>query len=239
MRILLEIWRQRDATRRRAASSGTRSPDVNEHMSFLEMLDVLNRAARRARRGAGRVRLRLPRGDLRDVRVPRERRARTARSRNATICQTHMRHFRDGDVLRLEPWRAAAFPVREGPRASTAARSTGSSRRAATSRCAPGARPRRTRSSCPKPAADRAMEAAACIGCGACVAACPNASAALFTGREGRRTSACCRRVSRSAARASSPWRRRRAPRGSATARPSASARRSARPGSSSRSSRG
>ncbi|HEY6100625.1 MAG TPA: succinate dehydrogenase/fumarate reductase iron-sulfur subunit, partial [Anaeromyxobacter sp.] len=101
--------------------------------------------------------------------------------RNATICQTHMRHFHDGETLRLEPWRAAAFPVVKDLVVD----------RSAFDRiiAAGGFISVRTGSAAeanhmlvPKQDADRAMEAAACIGCGACVAACPNASAALFSG---------------------------------------------------------
>jgi succinate dehydrogenase / fumarate reductase iron-sulfur subunit len=98
-----------------------------------------------------------------------------------TVCQLHMRHFKDGDELYLEPWRAKAFPtikdlvvdrgafdriVASGGFISV---NTGSPQDA---NCIP----------VPKRNADLAMDAAACIGCGACVAACPNAAAALFTG---------------------------------------------------------
>jgi succinate dehydrogenase / fumarate reductase iron-sulfur subunit len=92
-----------------------------------------------------------------------------------------MRHFHDGDVLRLEPWRAAAFPVvrdlvvdRGALDRIVAAGGYVSVRT--------GGAPDANALPVPKTDADRAMEAAACIGCGACVAACPNASAALFTG---------------------------------------------------------
>ena len=166
--------------RRRAASSGY-EVDANEHMSFLEMLDVLNQ--RLVAQGKEPVAFD---SDCREgicgmcgFLINGEAHGPL---RNATVCQTHMRHFKDGDVLRLEPWRAAAFPVIKRPRRRSRPRSTGSSRRAATSRRAPAAPPRRTQILVPKPNADRAMEAAACIGCGACVAACPNAAAALFTG---------------------------------------------------------
>jgi succinate dehydrogenase / fumarate reductase iron-sulfur subunit len=97
-----------------------------------------------------------------------------------TVCQLHMRNFKDGDSLRLEPWRAKAFPVLKDLVVNRSAFDriiqvggyvsvrTGS---------APEANAILVR----KEDSDRAMEAAACIGCGACVAACPNASAALFT----------------------------------------------------------
>jgi succinate dehydrogenase / fumarate reductase iron-sulfur subunit len=179
VRILLEIWRQ---------ASGSAEgrfvpydvPDVSEHMSFLEMLDVLNR--RLVERGDAPVAFDsdcregicgtcgflvngVPHGPL----------------PNATICQTHMRHFSDGAALRLEPWRAAAFPVLRDLCVDRSALdriiAAGGFITART-----GSAPEANAILVPKTAADRAMEAAACIGCGACVAACPNASAALFTG---------------------------------------------------------
>ena len=92
-----------------------------------------------------------------------------------------MRHFKDGDVLRLEPWRASAFPVlrdlivdRSALDRIVAAGGYISTRA--------GSAPEANSILVPKQNADRAMEAAACIGCGACVASCPNAAAALFTG---------------------------------------------------------
>jgi succinate dehydrogenase / fumarate reductase iron-sulfur subunit len=101
--------------------------------------------------------------------------------RGTTVCQLHMRKFKDGDVLYLEPWRAKAFPVvrdlvvdrsafdRIIARGGFITAPTGSS-------------PDGNAIPVPKTNADLAMDAAACIGCGACVAACPNAAAALFTG---------------------------------------------------------
>jgi succinate dehydrogenase / fumarate reductase, iron-sulfur subunit len=179
VRIVLDIWRQRDP---RAEGRFVRYevPDVNEHMSFLEMLDVLNQ--RLVEKGEDPVAFD---SDCREgicgtcgflvngvAHGP---------LRNATICQTHMRHFHDGDTLRLEPWRAAAFPV---VRDLVVDRSALDRLIAAggfvTVRT--GSAPEANAILVPKTAADRAMEAAACIGCGACVAACPNASAALFTG---------------------------------------------------------
>ena len=109
MRIHLEIWRQRSAAEE-GRFARYEVPDVSPHMSFLEMLDVLNRRLVVAgeppvafdsdcREGicgtCGFLVNGVPHGPL----------------GNATICQTHMRHFADGAELRLEPWRAAAFPV--------------------------------------------------------------------------------------------------------------------------------
>ena len=97
-----------------------------------------------------------------------------------TVCQLHMRHFKDGDVLTLEPWRARAFPVvrdlvvdrgafdRVIQAGGFIAVSTGSA-------------PEANIVPIPKPVADRAFDAAECIGCGACVAQCPNGAAQLFT----------------------------------------------------------
>src|SRR5512132_371469 len=98
-----------------------------------------------------------------------------------TVCQLHMRHFKDGDELYIEPWRARAFPivkdlaVNRGPLDRIIAAGGFIS-------VPTGSAPDGNAIPVPKENADRAMDAAACIGCGACVAACPNAAAALFTG---------------------------------------------------------
>lgn len=179
MRIVLDIWRQ--PNERVAGRFVTYEvPDVNEHMSFLEMLDVLNE--RLVAKGEEPVAFDSdcregicgtcgflvngePHGPL----------------RNATICQTHMRHFRDGDRLRLEPWRAAAFPVMKDLCVDRSALDRIVTAGGYVS-VRTGSAPEANAIPVPKQNADRAMEAAACIGCGACVASCPNASAALFTG---------------------------------------------------------
>ena len=179
MRIVLEIWRQRSASE---AGRFVRYevPDVTEHMSFLEMLDVLN--ARLVEKGEDPVAFD---SDCREgicgtcgFLVNGEAHGPLP---NATICQTHMRHFRDGDVLRLEPWRAAAFPVQRDLVVDRSALDRIVAAGGFVS-IRTGSAPEANAILVPKPDADRAMEAAACIGCGACVAACPNASAALFTG---------------------------------------------------------
>jgi succinate dehydrogenase / fumarate reductase iron-sulfur subunit len=98
-----------------------------------------------------------------------------------TVCQLTMRHFHDGDELFIEPWRAKAFPVIKDlivdRRAFDRIIEAGGYISVPT-----GSAPDGNAILVPKEDADRAMDAAACIGCGACVAACPNASAALFTG---------------------------------------------------------
>jgi len=101
--------------------------------------------------------------------------------RGTTVCQLHMRKFKDGDVLYLEPWRARAFPVIRDLVVDRSAFdriiASGGFITAPT-----GSGPDGNAIPVPKTNADLAMDAAACIGCGACVAACPNAAAALFTG---------------------------------------------------------
>jgi succinate dehydrogenase / fumarate reductase iron-sulfur subunit len=177
MKVRLKVWRQPNA-----ASPGRfetyETPELNPNMSFLEMLDVVNEDL--ANRGlepiafdhdcregiCGTCSLVIngkPHGPHRGV----------------ATCQTYMRSFRDGDTILVEPFRARPFPVIKDLVVNRKAFDrimqaggfisvrTGS---APDANCLP----------VPKPDADRAMDAAACIGCGACVAACKNASAMLF-----------------------------------------------------------
>src|SRR5687768_13589965 len=95
-------------------------------------------------------------------------------------CQLHMRSFRDGDTIAVEPWRARAFPVVRDLVVNRSALDRIVAAGGYISAATGGARDA-NEILIPKPDADRAMDAAACIGCGACVAACPNASASLFT----------------------------------------------------------
>jgi len=99
--------------------------------------------------------------------------------RATTTCQLHMRSFRDGDVLTIEPWRAAAFPVVKDLMVDRSAFdriiASGGFVSVGT-----GNAPEANDIPVPKEDAELSMDAAACIGCGACVAACPNASAMLF-----------------------------------------------------------
>ena len=179
MRLTLHIWRQKSANDLgRMVQYEARN--VNPDMSFLEMLDVLNEEL--TLRGDDPVAFD---SDCREgicgmcgfmingvAHGPR---------RGTTVCQLHMRRFRDGDVLYLEPWRARAFPILKDLAVDRSAFDRIIAAGGFVSVPA-GSAPDGNVILVPKQKADLAMDAAACIGCGACVAACPNASASLFTG---------------------------------------------------------
>ena len=177
MTINLKVWRQKN---RKASGKleNYRVDGVSEDMSFLEMFDVLNERLisegtepvafdHDCREGiCGMCSMYIngePHGPLKGV----------------TTCQLHMRSFKDGDTIVVEPWRAAAFPIVKDLAVDRGAFdriiasggfvsvNTGNSQDANSLPIA-------------KEAADEAFSAAACIGCGACVAACKNASAMLF-----------------------------------------------------------
>ena len=179
MRLKLNIWRQKNGT---AAGKMVRYEmnNVSEDMSMLEALDVLNEDL-------------IVKGEE-PVAFEHDCREGICGSCGfmingvahgpapaTTTCQLTMRHFKDGDELFLEPWRAKAFPVLKDLVVDRASfdRIIQSGGFVAVST---GSAPDGNAIPVPKPEADRAMDAAQCIGCGACVAACPNAAAALFTG---------------------------------------------------------
>jgi succinate dehydrogenase / fumarate reductase iron-sulfur subunit len=154
-------------------------PDVNPHMSFLEMLDVLNE--------------RLIAGGADPIAFDHDCREGICGTcgfvingiahgpeRGTTVCQLHMRHFKDGDELYLEPWRAKAFPVVKDLAVDRSAFDRLIAAGGFVS-ISTGSAPDANAVLIPKQNAELSMDAAACIGCGACVAACPNASASLFT----------------------------------------------------------
>ena len=178
MRISLDIWRQ-PGPAAEGAFVHYEMPEVSEDMSFLEMLDVLNETL-------------IADGDEpvafdHDCRegicgmcgVMINGRAHGPQF-GTTTCQLHMRQFSDGDHIVVEPWRAAAFPV---IRDLVVDRSPLDRVMEAGGYISvnTGAAPDANEIPVPKEVADTAFDAAACIGCGACVAACPNSAGQLFT----------------------------------------------------------
>jgi len=178
MRLTLHVWRQKNATAP-GRMIQYEARNVNPDMSFLEMLDVLNDEL--TVKGEDPIAFD---SDCREgicgmcgfvidgvAHGPR---------RGTTVCQLHMRKFKDGDVLYLEPWRARAFPVVKDLIVDRGAFDRVIAAGGFISVPA-GSAPDGNTILVAKQNADIAMDAAACIGCGACVAACPNASASLFT----------------------------------------------------------
>ncbi len=178
MRLTLRVWRQ-NGPQAPGRLVTYEMPDVDEHMSFLEMLDVLNERLNDkgeepiafdhdCREGiCGSCGFMI--SGIAHGKMPA-----------TTVCQLHMRHFHDGEVLTLEPWRARAFPVLRDLIVDRGAFDRIIEAGGFVS-VATGNAPDGNTIPVPKPAAERAMDAAQCIGCGACVAACPNGSAMLFT----------------------------------------------------------
>jgi succinate dehydrogenase / fumarate reductase iron-sulfur subunit len=179
MNLTLQVWRQSGPTAAGALKE-YRATDVSPDMSFLEMLDVVNERL-------------IEQGEV-PIAFDHDCRegicgscgmmingVAHGPSRGTATCQLHMRSFRDGDTIVVEPWRARAFPVIKDLVVNRSAfdriiaaggyitAPTGSAQDA-------------NEILVPKQNADAAMDAAACIACGACVAACPNGSASLFTG---------------------------------------------------------
>ena len=178
MNLTLHIWRQPspDAPGRMVRYEAR---DISPDMSFLEMLDVVNE--------------RLMETGEAPIAFDHDCREGICGScsmmingvahgpnRGTATCQLHMRSFRDGDEIRVEPWRARAFPIVKDLVVNRSAFdriiAAGGYINAPT-----GSAPDGNATLIPKDTVDVAMDAAQCIGCGACVAACPNASASLFT----------------------------------------------------------
>ena len=178
MDLTLKVWRQE-----RPSKPGRfeiyQAPDISPDMSFLEMLDVVNE--------------RLVASSEQPIAFDHDCREGICGSCGIMIdgsphgpqlgtatCQLHMRHFRNGATIVVEPWRSAAFPVIRDLAVDRSAFDriieAGGFITAPT-----GSAPDANEIPVPKEAADAAMDAASCIGCGACVAACPNGAAQLFT----------------------------------------------------------
>lgn len=179
MDLTLYIWRQ-NGPQDKGRMVKYRVTDIDPEMSFLEMLDVLNNGL--VKRGEEPIAFEhdcregicgtcglmingIPHG-------PSER---------TTTCQLHMRHFNHGDTIYIEPWRANAFPVIKDLIVDRSALDKIIQSKGYIS-VSTGSAPDAHSILIPKEDADYAMDAAECIGCGACVAACPNNSAMLFVG---------------------------------------------------------
>jgi len=180
MNLTLRIWRQKDSSTK-GQMVDYKVTDISEHMSFLEMMDVLNEQLVNSgeepvafdhdcREGICGMCSLYINGEAHGP------------DRGITTCQLHMRMFNDGDTITIEPWRAAAFPVIKDLVVDRMAferiQQAGGYISVNTSGNTQDA------NSLPisKIDADEAMDAAACIGCGACVASCKNSSAMLFVG---------------------------------------------------------
>jgi succinate dehydrogenase / fumarate reductase iron-sulfur subunit len=179
LNLTLKIWRQA-GPRSKGRLETYQAEDISPDMSFLEMLDVVNERLtlegrepiafdHDCREGicgmCGSVVNGRPHGP----------------EKGTTLCQLHMRHYADGDTIVIEPWRARAFPIVKDLAVDRSALDKIIAAGGYVSANTGGAQDANA-ILVPQEVADLAMDAAACIGCGACVAACPNASAMLFTG---------------------------------------------------------
>ena len=177
--ITVKVWRQQRPTDKGRFET-YHAENISTDMSFLEMLDVVNEQLTLAgkepiafdhdcREGicgmCGAVVKGRPHGP----------------EKGTTLCQLHMRHFKDGDTLVIEPWRAKAFKIIKDLVVDRSPLDTLIQAGGYISADTGGA-PDANAITIPQKNADLAMDAAQCIGCGACVAACPNASAMLFVG---------------------------------------------------------
>jgi succinate dehydrogenase / fumarate reductase iron-sulfur subunit len=178
MTLTLIVWRQKNANDPGKFETYT-AKDITEHHSFLEMLDCVNEDLintgkepivfdHDCREGICGMCSQVVNG------VPHGGQERT------TVCQLHMRKFKNGDTIYIEPWRAKAFPIQKDLVVDRSAYDTIIQSGGYTS-CHTGGVPDANSTLIPKEVLDYAMDAAECIGCGACAAACPNSSAMLFT----------------------------------------------------------
>src|SRR5690242_2845590 len=177
MKIKLKVWRQKNA-KSPGEFKTYESPALNENMSFLEMLDVVNEEL--SNKGEDPIAFDhdCREGICGTCSCVINGKPHGPHNGVAT-CQTYMRSFKDGDTIVVEPWRAKAFPIIKDlvvdRKAFERIQHAGGFISVRT-----GAAPDANSIPVPKENADLAMDAAQCIGCGACVAACKNASAMLF-----------------------------------------------------------
>ena len=180
MNLTLKIWRQKDASSK-GQMVDYKVTDISEHMSFLEMMDVLNEQLVNSgdepvafdhdcREGICGMCSMYINGEAHGP------------DRGVTTCQLHMRMFKDGDTITIEPFRAAAFPVIKDLVVDRMAFERIQQAGGYISVNTSGNTQDANALPISKHAADEAMDAATCIGCGACVATCKNSSAMLFVG---------------------------------------------------------
>jgi succinate dehydrogenase / fumarate reductase iron-sulfur subunit len=177
MNITLKVWRQRNPndTGRLVTYE---AKNISTHMSFLEMLDVVNTDL--VKKGEDPIAFDhdCREGICGSCGLMINGRAHGP-GRGIATCQLHMRMFKDGDTITIEPWRANAFPIIKDLVVDRTSLDRIMQAGGYTS-AKTGGVPDANAVLVPKPVAEEAMDAAACIGCGACVAACPNSSAMLF-----------------------------------------------------------
>lgn len=178
MKVTLNVWRQ-DSAVKRGEFRTYQVDDIKEEMSFLEMLDVLNERLTLANEEPIAFDSDCREGICGTCGLMINGRAHGPQL-GAAACQLHMRSFYDGETITVEPWRAAAFPVIRDLMVDRSPLDTiiaaGGFITVPT-----GSAPDANLIPVPKEVSDTAFDAAACIGCGACVAACPNSAANLFT----------------------------------------------------------
>jgi len=178
MNLTLKVWRQASPTAEGRLVE-YKATGITADMSFLEMLDVVNEGLivqgqepiafdSDCREGICGTCGMMVNGIAHGP------------DRGTTVCQLHMRRFKEGDTITIEPWRAKAFPILKDLIVDRSAFDRIIESGGYTS-CSVGSAPDGNAIPVPRDIAERAMDFAACIGCGACVAACKNASAALFT----------------------------------------------------------
>lgn len=180
MNLTLKIWRQKGANDK-GKMVDYKVTDISEHMSFLEMMDVLNEQLiaegdepvafdHDCREGICGMCSMYINGEAHGP------------DRGITTCQLHMRMFNDGDTITIEPWRAKAFPVIKDLIVDRTSFERIQQAGGYISVNTSGNTQDANATPISKHAADEAMDAATCIGCGACVATCKNSSAMLFVG---------------------------------------------------------
>ena len=176
--LTLKIWRQ-DGPTGQGRFESHQIPEISDEASFLEVLDILNERLIEEGKEAIVFDHDCREGICGTCSLMIDGQAHGP-SRGAATCQIHMRTFTSGDEIVVEPWRAAAFPIIKDLMVDRSPLDriieAGGYITAPT-----GGAPDANLIPIPKPVADASMDAAACIGCGACVAACPNGAANLFT----------------------------------------------------------